>query len=307
MGTDIARCRLAAGRLYRAFASEGIHGHQDMPEDLLPAGVARRSLEQILFITLTVSIDYQRDAPSLWESSRKTMADPETRYLFSPGRLHESGLAKVRNDMLRHGLAKKPCKDAYIWHTVGVTFLKKYGGDPRNLLLACSWDAVKVLRALRDGRHTQRNREVLDFPYLRDPKIGPLWLRMLRDNVGMTELRSMEEVPLPVDVHVARATLCLGIVRGTFSGPVQKIYQLIRRAWHEGVKGLEAAGRPMIALDLDEALWHLSKYGCTRRDPESGHCPVARTCPVRDLCWPGAIKLTGPKLELREVPCASVR
>jgi hypothetical protein len=33
-----------------------------MPEDVQPAGVERGSLEHILFITLMVAIDYQREA-----------------------------------------------------------------------------------------------------------------------------------------------------------------------------------------------------------------------------------------------------
>ena len=33
----------------------------------------------------------------------------------------------------------------------------------------------------------------------------PLWVRMLRDNVGL-EIWNLESVPMPVDVHIARAT-----------------------------------------------------------------------------------------------------
>lgn len=54
-------CMLAK-LLYTTFRSEGIHGQSAMPEDLLPEGVARGSREHLLFITLTVAIDYQRDA-----------------------------------------------------------------------------------------------------------------------------------------------------------------------------------------------------------------------------------------------------
>jgi hypothetical protein len=49
----------------RVFFSTGIHGKNDMPEDVLPHSIKRGSLEHLLFITLTVSIDYQRDAEAL--------------------------------------------------------------------------------------------------------------------------------------------------------------------------------------------------------------------------------------------------
>jgi hypothetical protein len=54
----------------------------------------------------------------------------------------------------------------------------------------------------------------------------------------------------------------------------------------------------MIALDVDEPLWHLSRNGCTLRDPENGACPKRAGCPVADLCWPGRIKV-GTRVELR--------
>jgi hypothetical protein len=116
--------------------------------------------------------------------------------------------------MRRYGLSKKPKQDAHLWWTVGVSFFKKWSGDPRRFLTDCRWDALTVLDRLRTDTHLQRNRAVLDFPFLRGPKIGPLWLRMLRENVGIADLKRMEEVPIPVDVHIARSTLCLGVVKG---------------------------------------------------------------------------------------------
>ena len=86
---DIERGRKVAGHLYDSFTSTGIHGRTDMPEDLPPKGIERGSLEHLLFITLTVSIDYQRDAPSLWESSRTTFEDKKINYLFYPELLYE--------------------------------------------------------------------------------------------------------------------------------------------------------------------------------------------------------------------------
>lgn len=72
---DIPRGKELASLLYKNFREEGIHGHKDMPEDLLPSGVAAGSIEHLYFITLTVSIDYMRDADSLWASSRRTFEE----------------------------------------------------------------------------------------------------------------------------------------------------------------------------------------------------------------------------------------
>ena len=224
---DAKRGKKVAGLLYNSFTTKGIHGRMDMPEDVVPSGVVRGSLEHTLFITLTVSIDYQRDALLLWESSRKSLQDPDTRYLFDPRLLYEIPLRKTVEDMQKYGLSKKPYKDANIWRTVGVSFFKKWEGDPRNFLQSCDWDSLVILKHLRDDKHLYGGRFVSDYPYLRGPKIAPLWLRMLRDNIGMTQLRSLEKVPIPVDIHVARATLATGVVRGNLKLRLGELFQYI--------------------------------------------------------------------------------
>ncbi|MFW6047377.1 MAG: hypothetical protein ACOCP4_06310 [Candidatus Woesearchaeota archaeon] len=111
--------------VYNKFVIDGINGKNDMPEDINPRGVKTGSLKHLLFITLTVSIDYQRNADKLWENSRETFQDPKTRYLFNPEQLHKTSFDKIVKDMQKYNLSKKTKKDPYIWHTVGVTFYKK--------------------------------------------------------------------------------------------------------------------------------------------------------------------------------------
>jgi len=130
------------------------------------------------------------------------------------------------------------------------------------------------------------------------PKIGPLWLRMLRDNVGISRLMNLEKVPIPVDRHVARATLATGVVRGQFEGRLDELFEYVREAWFKSVKDLNAKNRPMIALDVDEPLWHLSKYGCANRDAITGHCPVYSRCEARNFCIRGKTKIKNSSAEL---------
>ena len=285
---DVPKARQAAALLHKAFATSGVHGHTDMPEDIVPHRAERGSLDHLLFVTLTVSIDYMRDADDLWASSRTTFEDPETRYLYNPQMLHEATPRAVAKDMQKHRLSKKREKDANIWRTVGISFHKKWAGDPRNFLADCRWDCPTVLARLKSDHHTYNQRPVPDYPYLRGDKIGPLWLRMLRDNVGVRQLTNLDKVPIPVDIHIARASLALGVVRGPYQGSLSGVFKMIRDAWSEGVRGLEVGGRPMVALDVDEALWHLSKYGCVKRDKDTGSCPM-NDCEARSLCRPGKV------------------
>jgi len=295
---DIERGNQLAGLLCKLFSTTGIHGRTEMPEDKPPVGVTRGSLEHVLFLTLSVSIDYQRDANALWDSARKTFEDRETRYLFDPKKLSETYYAKVIADMQRHKLSKKKKKDASIWRTVGITFHKKWGNNPLNFIESCNWDAIKVLGHLKEDTHFNNNKPVPDYPYLRGNKIGPLWLRMLRDNARITRLRDLDKVPIPVDIHVARATLATGVVRGEFKGSLDLIFDHVREAWFKSVDGLSVENRSMIALDVDEPLWHLSKYGCTERTSLKGDCSKSHTCEVRRFCVDGRIDIKNRYVEL---------
>jgi hypothetical protein len=234
----------------------------------------------------------------LWAFSRKTFEDPETRYLFNPKLLYETPFIKTIEDMQKYGLSKKPIKDAENWWTVGVSFQKKWSGDPRNILQDCNWDSTLILKRLHDDKFNYNGKWSSGYPYLRGPKIGPLWLRMLRDNVGITLLKNLEKVPIPVDIHIARATLATGIVSGQYRGGLDNLFEHIRDAWFASVKGLSIQTREMIALDVDEPLWHLSKYGCTNRNKTTGTCPVIHKCEAREFCVKGRVSIDGSKVEL---------
>jgi len=288
---DLERGKKVAKLLYNSFTTTDIHGRTGMPRDMVPSSVAKGSLGHILFITLTISINYKRDASSLWESSIKTFDDPETKYLFDPKLLHETPLEKIVEDMHRYNLSPRPEKDADIWQRVGVTFYEKWSSDPRNFFKNSNWDSSLIVKRLRTDTHTEKGETAPDYPYLRSPKIRPLWLKMLRDDAGMVELRNLEAIPILVDAHVARATLATGVIRGQFKGTLDELSEDIREAWFQSVEGLNANERPMIAIDMYQPLSHLSMHGCSNRDEIIGNCTAFNNCEARDLCIKGKIKI----------------
>jgi endonuclease III len=121
---------------------------------------------------------------------------------------------------------------------------------------------------------------------------------MLRDNVGISELINLDKVPIPVDIHVARATLTTGVVKGNFVGRLGQLFKYTRKVWFASTEGLNLEARPMIALDVDEPLWHLSKYGCTKRNDISGFCPVRQRCEAKKYCVEGQIRIGNGLVEL---------
>ena len=198
--------------LFEKFNStEGIFGHNVMPEDSLPvwgsdltaSGVGRGSYEHLMFITLVVSIDYQRNADQLWEAGRKTFEDERTRWLFYPEELVKKSFNVIIKSMKIHRLSKKPKKDAGIWFRVSKAFFEIYNSNPLNLIKECSYDALRIYSKKLDLTFKH------NFPYFSGNKIFPLWIRMLHDNLEI-ELRNIDKIPIPVDVHIARATFTAG-------------------------------------------------------------------------------------------------
>jgi hypothetical protein len=295
---DRKRGKLVAKSLYEYFYSVGIHGECDVPEDEPPKNVIIGSLEHILFLTFTVAIDYQRDAHKLWQNARKTFEDPYTAYLFNPKSLHKTPFESIVLDMQRYGLSKKPTRDAQIWKRVGTTLCTKWSGDPRNFIKDCGWDCPTILNRLKNDTHILNGSGVPDYPFLRGDKLGPLWVKVLRDSAGLDRLHNLRYVPIPVDIHVARATLSLGVVHGKFSGRLTDLFSYIRAAWFESVCGLFVKDRDMIALDADEPLWHLSKYGCSYRDASTGICRRKSSCETSNFCTNGQIRIEAGMVDM---------
>lgn len=293
MEFNVNRGRAIAEILGKHFKDKDLNLSEATP----PTGVTEGSLEHLLFVTLTVSIDYQRDAKTLWGNARKTFEDEETRYLFHPESVYKTPIGKIIADMQKYKLSKKTKKDATIWKTVATTFYTKWDGNPMNFLHNCDWDALEVLKRLKNDKHSSNGKTVHDFPYLRGNKIGPLWLRILAYIVGINRLKNLNKVPIPVDTHVARATFYLGIIKGNYKGQMSSLYEDIRKVWFNCVNGVLIKGREMIPLDLDEPLWNLSRKGCSHVTPD-GNCPQQDTCIVKEFCVRQTVKIEHGFLEL---------
>jgi hypothetical protein len=102
------------------------------------------------------------------------------------------------------------------------------------------------------------------FPFLRGPKVGPMWVRMLAVP-GSAQISSLEVVPVAVDVQVRRVTEYLGITE-TAPLHLEEARPIIQAAWHEQVRRGGTEGPvPLAGTDsaLDPALWFWGKWGCS--------------------------------------------
>ena len=177
----------------------------------------------------------------------------------------------------RHGLARRRDQDTSIWRQVSCSLVNRFEGDPRAIAKRCGYRAPAMLDEIR------RRDPGGGFPWLRGPKIGPLWIRMIADEVGLP-LLDLGNVPLPVDVHVARASWACGALSGTYSGSVGDIASQISAVWASACEGED-----FYPLQLDQALWLQSRDGCTHRS--GAGCPRESECVLSHLCVDGTISI----------------
>lgn len=251
---------------------DGLMAGSEISDAEPPKGMQIGSYEHIMWLTLTLSINYQRVAASLWNSSRLTWEDESTRWVFLPKELRKETKEKLIIALGKHGLSQKRKQDANIWWTVSNSFLDKFQGDPRKLLELYQYDAVEIYNQMQ-------TKYKKDFPYLSGNKILPLWIRGLKEATNL-DLINLENVHIPIDVHTARATLTTGCLVGNFDGNFNEFVSEAQHAWEESCKKIESKYYP---LQLDEPLWNLSRLGCSNRF-NGDVCPYRSECRLSDFC-----------------------
>ena len=265
------RAREVARSLLKAYESGGWFGETVMPEDPPPPGVAPGSEPHLRFLTLTVALDYLRDAAQLWRAAREALASPEKAYLFVPSAVVQTPDHQVHRDLKEAGIARRPDRDGRTWLSICRTLVSSFEGSVTTLLSAAGWDAPNLLAILRDPQVTP------GFPYLRGRKIGPLWIRILDDSARVP-LRRMEKVPIPVDIHIARATLMTGVLSGNFRGRFAELAKHVESVWADALRD----DPQLYPLRIDQALCHWSRLGCSQTP--GFPCIHADRCPVAEYC-----------------------
>jgi len=253
--------------LYKAYITTGVFSvrENDKPEVQYTKGIPRYSLPHILMNV--AALDYNTSATPLWVGARRAFENPNTRFIFTPRLVVQRGPAALAEGMISSGFTGRyPKQNALNLYKIALTITQQYEGNVLNLLRTYNFDALQLW---------ENRKKLGDLPSLTGPKVFPFWLRMLRD-VAKIKFKNYTELPMPVDVHILRATYRL-ILR-TNKKPSQKDAKAIRELWSKGLRGTQ-----LYPLLLDRALWSLSRYGCSGTDGKD-RCIKIDFCPVRDFC-----------------------
>lgn len=280
------RAREVGLHLWELYQKEGIFGHRELPDDAVKELLKSVGQEKaLLIITFTTALDYMRNASELWKSSIETFKDGEVDWVFEPEEVAKRSKEELLNALLKHKLAKKKKRDLEIWHSISLTLFRKFDGSVRALFEAYDYDVERMFNDF-----TKKRKD--DFPSLSGSKVFPHWIRSLSEKLSFP-FKNIEKLPIPVDVHVARATFTTGCIRGKYSA--RSLNETLKRrvveVWREGLKGTGIA-----PIQMFRPLWLLSKYGCRYR--KNGERPKYPVCPARAFCVDGKVLITASKVEI---------
>ncbi len=189
-------------KLYNAY-KEGKLGGEFMPEDENP-GFPKDSMENYLYFTLPMALNYQRNSYTLWEAANKTYKDEETRFVFSPKDVLNSTFEDVQKALIKYRVALQKDKQTQIWIKLCDTIENLLDGDIRNLFTICDNDVNKI-------RNYMQIEHKKDFPYLSGNKLCNYWMYVIYQYTDKKYLNK-EALTIAPDIHVMRSSVKLNVI-----------------------------------------------------------------------------------------------
>lgn len=178
-------------------------GGEFMPEDSNPH-LNKSSLENYLYFTLPMALNYQRNSYTLWEAALNTYNDKEAKFVFSPKEVLEKSFEEVQKALTKYRVALQKQKQTEIWIKLCKTFIKLFDGDIRKLFDDLDNDIEKIKDFIQ-----VKNKK--DFPYLSGIKICNYWLYVIYQYTDR-KYKNIEKITVAPDTHVCKSTLKLGVI-----------------------------------------------------------------------------------------------
>lgn len=221
-------------------------GGEVMPEDANPH-FEKSSLENYLYFTLPMALNYQRNSYTLWESALKTYNDPETRFVFNPKICLEKTFEEVQYALTKYKVALQKQKQTEIWLALCNTFVELFNGDIRKLFDSLDNDVDKI----RDYIQKENKKK---FPYLSGTKICNYWMYVIWQYTDR-EYKNIENLTVAPDTHVCKATHKLGLINDDEFNS-SNVQQIVINRWQELFKNTKY--KP---IDIHTPLWLWSRNG----------------------------------------------
>lgn len=205
-----------------------------------------------LFTLYTISIDYATRAEILFKKLKNLFNSNKD--FFNPNfllTLKQNEIARILREKV--GI-RFPNEAAKKWLEISRVLTEKYQSDARKIFENTN-NALEVF---------QRVREIKGF----GPKLAGIFLKFMIDFGFGKNLKNIEKIPMPVDVHLARLAFKFGLIN---KKDYKNFIPQISEIWSNAARNANVSW-----LELNDALWILGAYGCKNKK-----CKI---CPVKNFC-----------------------
>lgn len=221
-------------------------GGEVMPEDANP-NLEKDSLENYLYFTLPMALNYQRNSYTLWENALKTYNDEETNFVFNPKLCLNKSFEEVQYALAKYKVALQKQKQTEIWLALCNTFVELFDSDIRKLFDTMDNDVDKI----RDFIQKTNKKK---FPYLSGTKICNYWMYVIYQYTDRKYI-NIENLTVAPDTHVCKSTLKLGLItQNEFNS--NDVQLIVIERWQKLFKGTKY--KP---IDIHTILWLWSRNG----------------------------------------------
>ena len=229
-----------------AMYKNGEIGGEVMPEDANPK-FQKDSLENYLYFTLPMALNYQRNSYTLWESALKTYKDEKTKFVFSPKVCLEKSFEEVQYALTKYKVALQKQKQTEIWLALCNTFVEMFDGDIRKLFDKLDNDVNRI----RDFIQKENKKK---FPYLSGTKICNYWLYVIYQYTDR-RYKNIECLTVAPDTHVCKTTHRLGLITDEELNS-SNVQQIVIDRWQKVLRNTKFK-----QIDIHTPLWLWSRNG----------------------------------------------
>lgn len=222
---------------------QGDLGDTTMPEDTHPKLETKE--QKLLYYTLPMALNYQRDSFKLWDAAKLTWEDPATKDAFNLEFAMNSSDAELRTKLTKHKLALQPNKHIDTWKRISTIIYTEWGTIEG--LIEATHDDYLVLREIVQKIYKK------GFPYLSGPKIFNYWSYIIQEYAD-SPLQNRDQITIAPDTHVIQASIKLGVLSTEEANSFDR--DQIAQRWSEVLEGSGIA-----PIDIHSPLWFWSRGG----------------------------------------------
>lgn len=177
-------------------------GNMKMPEDVHPDfGDDQES--RLVFFTLPMALNYQRNSYKLREAATQTYQDTSTTWVFDSNNSAQTSTEQLQSALIKYKVALQPNKHTQTRQTISNTITENWWSITQ-LLEAASYDFLK-LQQLIQVTHKKW------FPYLSWPKIFHYWSYILWKYCDI-KLSNRQYIEIAPDTHVIQCSIKLWVI-----------------------------------------------------------------------------------------------